>query len=73
MNPITRHILVSAVALSLAAVTAGAETLAENPRTPAPKHEQQAPVVERHLRKFDTLDFNVFSHQKWERLVVVGQ
>ena len=41
---------------------------AENPPTPAPKHERQAPSVERHLRTFDTLDFEVFSSQKWERL-----
>ena len=45
MNPMTRHILASAVALTLAAVTAAAETLVENPPTAAPKHQQQAPAT----------------------------
>lgn len=47
---------------------AQADTLAENPSTPAPKHEKQSPKVERNLRVFDTLDFDVFSNQKWDRL-----
>ena len=66
MNNI-RNILAAA---AMAATTLGAyaDTLAENPATPAPKHERQAPGVERHLRNFDTLDFDVFSNQKWERL-----
>jgi predicted ester cyclase len=57
-------------AAAIAATTLGtyADTLAENPPTPAPKHERQAPSVERNLRTFDTLDFDVFSNQKWERL-----
>lgn len=45
-----------------------AQTPAENPATPAPKHEKQAPKVERNLKVFDTLDFDVFSNQKWDRL-----
>ncbi len=45
-----------------------AQTPAENPATPAPKHEKQAPKVERKLKVFDTLDFDVFSNQKWDRL-----
>jgi predicted ester cyclase len=55
-------------------ITAGAvpQTLAqsvvENPKYPPPPHEQQAPEVERNLKTFDTLDFDVFSNQKWERL-----
>ena len=68
MNHFARHVLASAAALSLVAVAAGAETLAENPPTPAPKRERQAPAVERNLKVFDTLDFDVFSNQKWERL-----
>ena len=66
MNTV-RNILAAA---AIAATTLGAyaETLAENPPTPAPKHERQAPRVERNLRTFDTLDFDVFSSQKWERL-----
>jgi hypothetical protein len=40
----------------------------ENPPTPPPPHEQQTPAVERNLKVFDTLDFDVFSNQKWDRL-----
>jgi len=47
---------------------ASAQTPAENPATPAPKHEKQAPKVERNLKVFDNLDFDVFSNQKWDRL-----
>jgi len=47
---------------------ANAQTLAEHPTTPPPPHERQAPAVERNLHTFDTLDFDVFSNQKWERL-----
>jgi len=47
---------------------AAAQTPAENPTTPAPKHEKQAPKVERNLKVFDNLDFDVFSNQKWDRL-----
>ena len=36
--------------------------------TPPPPHQAQAPAVEKHLTVFDTLDFDVFSNQKWERL-----
>jgi hypothetical protein len=67
MNRIFRNTAIAALtatALSLAS----AQTPAENPATPAPKHEKQAPKVERNLRVFDTLDFDVFSNQKWDRL-----
>jgi predicted ester cyclase len=47
---------------------AQAQSPAENPTTPPPKPERQAPKVERNLKKFDTLDFDVFSNQKWDRL-----
>jgi hypothetical protein len=36
--------------------------------TPPPAPQKQAPEVEKHLRTFDTLDFDVFSNQKWDRL-----
>ncbi len=36
--------------------------------TPPPPHQKQAPSVEKHLKVFDTLDFVVFSGQKWDRL-----
>ena len=61
----------TALVASLAASALGlafAQTPAENPATPAPKHEKQAPKVERKLKVFDTLDFDVFSNQKWDRL-----
>jgi hypothetical protein len=45
-----------------------AQTAAENPTTPPPIPERQAPRVERNLRVFDNLDFDVFSNQKWDRL-----
>jgi SnoaL-like polyketide cyclase len=66
MNKV-RNIL-AAAAFAATTLSAHADTLAENPPTPAPKHEHQAPGVEQHLRTFDTLDFDVFSNQKWERL-----
>jgi SnoaL-like polyketide cyclase len=40
----------------------------ENPKSPPPPHERQQPRVERKLEIFDTLDFDVFSNQKWDRL-----
>jgi SnoaL-like polyketide cyclase len=47
---------------------ASAQTLAEKPDTPPPAHEKQAPEIEKNLKTFDTLDFDVFSNQKWDRL-----
>jgi len=64
-------------ALLAAAVVCGAAwpALAQNAPpagpgviTPPPQPEPQAPGVERHLRTFDILDFDVFSNQKWDRL-----
>ena len=67
MNRIFRNTAIAALtATALGLVSA--QTPAENPTTPAPKHEKQAPKVERNLRVFDTLDFDVFSNQKWDRL-----
>ena len=58
------------VAAAFAALggSANAQTPAENPTTPPPPHERQALAVERNLHTFDTLDFDVFSNQKWDRL-----
>lgn len=39
-----------------------------HPKYPAPAPQRQAPAVEKNLRTFDALDFDVFSNQKWERL-----
>ena len=63
-----------AVALLSFAVLAGripsanAKSAVENPPTPPPAHENQRPAVEKNLKVFDTLDFDVFSNQKWDRL-----
>ena len=35
--------------------------------TPPPKPQPQAPAVEKNLKMFDMLDFDVFSNQKWDR------
>jgi hypothetical protein len=57
-----------AVALLSASSLGLAQTAAENPTTPPPKPEPQPPNVEKQLKVFDTLDFEVFSNQKWDRL-----
>jgi SnoaL-like polyketide cyclase len=57
-----------AAALFVASGLAAAQTPAEKPTTPPPKAERQAPTVEKNLKAFDTLDFDVFSNQKWDRL-----
>ena len=36
--------------------------------TPPPAPQTQAPGVEKRLKVFDVLDFDVFSNQKWDRL-----
>jgi hypothetical protein len=59
--------LLAALVLTVSA-HAFAQSPAEYPPTPAPPHEAQAPTVERNLKVFDTLDFDVFSNQKWDRL-----
>jgi len=38
------------------------------PKNPPPAHEPQTPAVEKRLKTFDVLDFDVFSNQKWDRL-----
>jgi len=67
MNRILRNTLL-ATSLATLATYAFAQSAAENPITPPPPHEKQAPAVERNLKVFDTLDFDVFSNQKWDRL-----
>jgi predicted ester cyclase len=59
-------LLIASVAFT--APSAYAQSTAENPKTPPPKPERQAPQVEKNLKVFDTLDFDVFSNQKWDRL-----
>lgn len=66
---LNRGALVLAATLSLSAA-AQAQTVSPwlNPATPAPAPEVQDPAVEKNLKVFDTLDFDVFSNQKWDRL-----
>ena len=66
----TRNQIVLACSLLLiaGALPAQAQLPWENPATSPPSHETQAPAVEKHLRVFDTLDLDVFSNQKWDRL-----
>jgi hypothetical protein len=66
----TRFALAAAAAASLifATGTSLALATAESPTTLPPKAERQAPKVEKNLKVFDTLDFDVFSNQKWDRL-----
>jgi SnoaL-like polyketide cyclase len=63
-----RILLPAAVIASGLAVPAAGQDAWTHPQTPPPPHEKQAPAVERHLKTFDTLDFDVFSNQKWDRL-----
>lgn len=65
---ITRLTFAAALVSALFTLGAQAQSTPEHPTTPAPKHERQAPKVEKHLKRFDTLDFDVFTHQKWDRL-----
>jgi predicted ester cyclase len=65
---IRAQILTAATAIVLAAAATGAQNPVEHPQYPAPAHERQVPAVERRLKTFDTLDFDVFSNQKWDRL-----
>lgn len=56
--------VISTVALS---APAAAQSTAERPEHPAPAHERQPKSVERNLKTFDILDFEVFSNQRWDR------
>ena len=64
----TRRVLIALVASNFLIASVYAQSAAEKPTTPPPKPERQAPAVEKNLQKFDTLDFDVFSNQKWDRL-----
>jgi len=56
------------LAFGLIGVVAAGQSPWLNPVTPPPPHEPQAPAVEKNLKVFDTLDFDVFTNQKWDRL-----
>ena len=65
---INRLRVATALALGITGFASFAQSTAERPETPPPPHEMQAPESERKLKTFDTLDFDVFSNQKWDRL-----
>ncbi len=69
MRSLSSAVLAAAV-VSGTALPALAQGVPPSPGaiTPPPPPERQAPGVERHLRTFDILDFDVFSNQKWDRL-----
>lgn len=60
--------LASVVAGLLVAPAAYAQSTWVNPVTPPPAPEAQPANVEANLKIFDTLDFEVFSNAKWDRL-----
>src|SRR5262249_45976991 len=69
---LNRRIARSLSALVFAAgfsISVHAQSLAEKP--PTPPHKPQAAAVESHVKTFDTLDFDVFSNQKWDRLKAI--
>ena len=58
----------SSCAFVLMSVASQAQLRWEKPQTPPPPHERQPAAVEKNLKVFDTLDFDVFSNPKWDRL-----
>src|SRR6267378_2493027 len=68
MLTFTKRPLAAALLAAAFAGPALAQSPAERPLTPPPAPEKQAPAVERNLKVFDVLDFDVFSNQKWDRL-----
>jgi SnoaL-like polyketide cyclase len=65
---LTRLSFAAALALGISSMASFAQSTAEKAETPPPPHERQSPAVEKKLKTFDTLDFDVFSSQKWDRL-----
>jgi SnoaL-like polyketide cyclase len=61
-NPRKLGLLSGGIALAAAALAAGPAT--KNPADCAGEKKQ----VASHIATFDTLDFDVFTHQKWDRL-----
>lgn len=51
--------------LGIAAVLAGTACSGSNPPSP---HDRESARIARNLATFDDLDYNVFSHQKWDQL-----
>lgn len=68
MSRVISRVFLSLVFVAGISLPGNAQSLTENPPTPAPPRERQASKVEKRLKKFDALDFDVFSNQKWDRL-----
>jgi len=60
--------LALAACFACAQVSASAAQSPPQDFTPPPPPQKQAAEVEKHLKNFDVLDFDVFSNQKWDRL-----
>lgn len=67
-RPITTTGVAALALVGLLSTTVHAQDTWLNPVTPPPAHEVQDPAVEQNLKLFDTLDFDVYSNQKWDRL-----
>jgi hypothetical protein len=67
-NKHAAHVFTALVVIGSLSKPVLAQSMAEQPTTPPPAPERQAAAVEKNLRIFDVLDFDVFSNQKWDRL-----
>jgi hypothetical protein len=71
-RPMQRVALVTVALIAALALPSSAfaqnQAVVLKPKYPPPAAEKQAPAVERNLKVFDVLDFDVFSNQKWDRL-----
>ena len=66
---LSRAVVVLAAVLGFApAAFAQNQNVVQHPKYPPPAPQKQHPVVEKNLKTFDVLDFDVFSNQKWDRL-----
>jgi outer membrane murein-binding lipoprotein Lpp len=63
MKSVLRTTLVAAALTSTALVLAACA-----PNAKLARYEADAQAVQAHIATFDTLDFDVFTHQKWDRL-----
>ena len=69
MKPFVLHgTIMALIIVAGAGPQVWAQSVVEKPKFPPPAHEKQVPSGERNLKIFDTLDFDVFSNQKWDRL-----
>jgi hypothetical protein len=67
-NKHAAHVFTALVVIGSLSKPVLAQSMAEQPTTPPPAPERQAAAVEKNLKIFDVLDFDVFSNQKWDWL-----